>query len=162
MVKIQSTSEQIVSQLKHQCQCMLDTTYITAAQFSCDPQETSSIIYRARLSSTLDTSNTELSSFLENWVTSGAASVTLEHIQLDLRPSCATIISNLNDPICPLPSTTGTPPNTQIADVARETSTFNLYIFIGAGLAFIFVMLIAVICAFVIYHRRFTSRYSGR
>ena len=161
MEKIQSTSEQIVSHLKHECQCVLDATYITAAQFSCDPQETSNIIYRARLSSTLDTSNTEFSSILENWVTSGAASVTVEHIQLDIRLSCAVIISTLNDPICPVSSSTEIP-NTPTIDAMKETSTYNLYIYIGAGLGFIVVMFIAVTCAFVIYHRRFASRYNVR
>lgn len=160
MEKIQSTSEQITSKLKHECQCMLDATYITAAQLSCDPEETSHIIFRARLSSTPDASNAELSSILENWVTSGAASVTLEHIQLNLDPSCAVVINALNDPICPVPITTE-PPNTNQPSIsaAREISS-NLYIYIGSVVGFAVVVFIVVICAFVIYHRRF-ARYNA-
>ena len=156
--KIQSTSEQIVSKLKRDCQCMLDATYITAARLSCDSKDTSKIIYRARLSSTPDANNTELSGILKGWVTSGTASVTLEHIQLNLDSSCALIINTLDDPICPIISTTEYPNTTSIVGI---TDTNTMYIYIGAILGSVVVMFIAVVCAFVIYHRR-CAKYNVR
>lgn len=153
--KIQSTSQQIASKLKRDCQCVIESAYITAAQFSCD-QETTHVIYRARISSTPDVSNVDLLGLLQEWVTSGSASVTLDHIHLDVDASCTVIIDSLSDPLCPFSATT--PELLNPATVAVEESSDNLILYVTpAVVLFAMIVIVVFICAFMIYQRRFSS-----
>ncbi len=158
--KIQSISQQIVSKLNRDCQCVIDAAYITAAQLSCDPQGTTHVIYRARLSSIPRVSSTDLISLLEEWVTSGSASVTLEFIQLSLDPACGVMITSFSDPLCP--AVTLEQPNTPTVTVV-ESSTTTVYII--AGLAAVIlagvILIVVCACAVLIYRSKF-SKYSVR
>lgn len=161
--KIESTSQQVASKLNRDCQCMLSAAYITAAQLSCDPKATTHVIYRARLSSTPDTSSTDLVRLLQEWVTSGRASVTLEFVQLTLEPSCIVRIESLSDPICPAPTTTSEVPGTSTVVAVESTSNLTVYIIATlAVVAFAMILIVVVICAFMIYQRRFSGRYNTR
>lgn len=127
---------------------MIDAAYITSAQLSCDPQETKHVIFRARLSRTPDVSNTQFVAILQEWVTSGSASVTLEHIRLDLDASCNVIINSLNDQICPVPANTPELFNTPTVFAEESGSDSTIII---AILAVVLVVLLVFACASMIY-----------
>ena len=156
--KIQSTSQQIASRLSRVCdQCMIDSTYITAAAFSCDPQETTHVIYRARLSSTRDVSSTDMITLLQEWVSSGNALVTLDHIQLNLDPTCSVMIVSLSDPICPVPVTT---PDTGTATIGvGESDSNNLLTPVIFAILVVLVALVVVFLAAIIFMRRRSLRW---
>lgn len=155
--KIQSTSQQIALKIKRDCQCTIDAAYITSGRLACDPQETTHVIYRARLSSTPDVSNTGLISFVQQWISGGSASVTLEHVQLNADASCTVVIDSFDDPICPAPAVISEPPNLPTANIN------NLYIIVTlAVVIFAIVLIAAVVCGIVIYQRKFSRKYGFR
>lgn len=152
--KIQSISQQIVSKLNQDCQCGITTAYITAAQLSCDPKEIAHAIYRAQLSSTQNINSTDLASALQQWISSGSASITVDHVQLNLEMSCNAVIDSFSDPVCsaPVPTTERAPVISSAGQVTNGSSS-------GVTTALISVIIIAVILisvvilAFVIYQR---------
>ena len=162
--KIQSNSQQIASRLSRVCdQCMIDSSYITAAAFSCDPQETSHVIYRARLSSTRDVSSADMIALLQEWVSSGSALVTLDHIQLNLDPTCSVMIVSLSDPICPVPVTTPGTSDTETATIGvEESSSVDIMTYLIVAVLAVLVALVVVFVAGIIIfmRRRSSSRYN--
>ena len=164
MEKIQSLSQQITLMLSRDCQCLIGAEYITAAQLSCDPQEITHVIYKARLSSTPDVSSADLISLLQEQVTSESTSVTLEHIQLSVDASCTVMINSLNDPICPLLTTTPEVQNTPTVDAEESSSNLTVYIIATlAVVAFTMILIVvSIIASFIIYQRKSSKRYNLR
>ena len=154
--KIQSTSQQIALQLRRDCQCTIDTPYITAAQLSCDPLATGHVIYRARLSSTRDADDAALVQLLQDWVTSGTASITLEHIRLGVDASCGVVISSFQDPVCPLPVTTSdsTPTDISVENMSSMTLTVALIAAVLAVILIVAIVIIAVFCVWMKSQRK--------
>jgi hypothetical protein len=158
--KIRSISEQVALKLNSDCQCRINSAYITATQFACDPQENAHVVYKARLSRTPDVSIEDLILLLQDWVTSGSASVTIDHIQLNVEASCSVMINSLDDPICPLPVTTSGLPSTPAVS-AEESGGINLSVYIIATLSvvvFAVILIVVVICAFFILQNRKSSK----
>ena len=83
------------------CQCSITAAYVTAPQLSCDPNETGDVIFRARLSRTTNVSITSFNDILQEWVTSGTASVVVEALSFDVDATCEVVIQSFDDPICP-------------------------------------------------------------
>lgn len=150
--KLQMMSQHIALKLNGDCQCMISAAYITAAQLSCDPQETTSVIYRARLSSTPAVSNRALINLLQDWVDSGSASVTLEFIALNLDATCSVAISSLNDPICPAPSTVTEQHTSPTGDTGQSSQTIT--IIVTVTLAVILAVVVSI-CGFYLYSSKF-------
>ena len=156
-MKINSTSELIVSKLSHYCQCAISAAYITAAQLSCDPQQRTHVIYRARLSSTSDVSIGNFTNFLREWVTTGSASVTLEYVQLNLDATCVVTIDSFDDPICPSAPTTLSQTPTIPAVVKAEISTTNTIIAVAVSVAVGVIVVVACIIAVIFYQNHFSG-----
>lgn len=151
-------TQEIASRINRDCQCMLDAAYITEYRFSCDPQEGGHVIYRAQLSSTPSTNSTDLIRLLQQWVTSGSASVTLDRI---LDPTCSVMINSFDDPICPAAATPKPPSTPPI--VIEPTSNLLVPILIV-------VIVLLVSCIFVVttvrlvqcYRNKFSRKYHIR
>ena len=158
--KIASISQQIAQRVRRDCQCALTTDYITAERLTCDDQETTHVIYRARISSAPDVANTDLINNLQLWVTSGGASVTLESIQLNLDPSCAVLISSFDDPICPAP-TEPTLPTNSLTNASQGLDN-NIFIYVILGLVvFVIILIVVLVCAACIWQRHFRKYRLG-
>ena len=145
-------TQQITSRINRDCQCMLNAAYITEFRFSCDPQEGGHVIYRAQLSSTPSVSSTDLIRLLQEWVTSGSASVTLDFIQLYMDPTCSVMINLLDDPICPAAATTSTPPI-----ITKESTSNYLLPILIVVIILIVVMLISCTAIIILILRNKNS-----
>ena len=132
---------------------MVNAAYITAAHLSCDNQE---IIYRARLSSTPVTTDTDLVDFLQEWVSSGSASVIVEQITLELDAMCPVKISSFNDPICPGPTTVKEEQDTTAAAPAQSNQV--LLIAVLAVVAGAMACFMVIVCAVCIMRTKFWRR----
>lgn len=151
--------------MSRDCQCALDATYISSGRLTCDSQQTMHVIYRARLSGTPEVSNAELAALLEEWVASGGASVTLEHIQLNIDPLCTVMIDSFDSPICPGPTTEpSNPPTATTApkEPLGDTSTNLILIITLAMVCFVVILIVVVVCGIAIYQRKFSGRYGIR
>ena len=157
-MKINSTSEQIASKLSRYCQCAISAAYITAAQLSCDPQQRTHVIYRARLSSTSDVSIGDLTNFLQEWVTGGSAAVTLEYVQLNLDAACVVTIDSFDDPICPSAPTTLSQTPTIPSVVKAEISSTNIIIAVVVSVAVGVIVIVACIIAVMLYQNNFSGK----
>lgn len=114
--KANTAALEMTSKLVKECQCALSISYFTEGYFSCDSKEISHVIYRAKLSSTVDTSSSKFIELLQGWVSSGTSSLTLDHLQLYLDPSCEVEINSFSDPLCSYEI-----PTTEVSD--RESLT---------------------------------------
>lgn len=141
---------------------MIDATYITAAQLSCDPQGTTHVIYRARLSSIPRGSSTDLISLLQEWVTTGTASVTLEYIQLNLDPACSVAIDSFNDPFCPTSAITLEQPNTPTVAVVESSTLVYIIAALAALLAVVILIVVVCTCAYFIYRSKLSRKFNLR
>ena len=129
---------------------MITAAYITASQFSCNSKESTHVIYRARLSSTPSVSSTHLIDFLQEWVITGSASVTLEHIRLNVDSTCNVAISSLDDSICPASTPTSEIPNIT-ANVKESSSNTSLIIALLVLVGLMMLVVVVGVCAFLLY-----------
>ena len=159
--KIQTISEQIASIINHDCHCQISAAYITAATFSCDPQETTGVIFRAKLSSTSKVRATNMTSLVHKWIISGSASLTIEHVHLVVDPACNVLINSFSDHICsPAPVVTYSTPTVTVEGVSATSNIIGTLI--GTVLVAIIVILV-VICALHIFkNRRQLNKYIPR
>lgn len=157
--KVQSVSQQIASKLNQDCRCEITTAYITAAQLSCDPQEVTHVIYRARLSSTPDVNSDNLANVLQQWISGGSASIVVDLVQLNLYPTCTVVIESYSDPVCYIPTlTTESPDVSDIGEIMNNNTGNNSTTNALIAVVITAVILIAVIImAFVIYQRIISS-----
>ena len=125
------------------------------AQFFCDSKATTDVIFRARLSSTSQVSDTDLILILREWVVSGTAFVVVENAQLHVDANCEMLLHSYTDPICPASGarvTTDTPTTAKDGvggtDAKSGTSTSSiLWPIVGTvagGVVIILVVLIAI------------------
>ena len=82
--------------------CGLTIANIRDDEFSCHGGLTNRIVYRAMIIGTDTYSAPSLVSFIQSWVTSGSASVTVFSSRLRFDKDCAAFLDTLNDPDCPL------------------------------------------------------------
>lgn len=159
--KIQTISEQIASIINHDCHCQISAAYITAAKFSCDPQETTDVIFRAKLSSTPKIRATNMTSLVHKWIISRSASLTIEHVDLVVDPTCNVLINSFSDPIClPAPVVTFSTPTVTAEDISATSNIIGALI--GTVLVAVIVITV-VICALHIFkNRRQLNKYVPR
>ena len=146
MVRANKTAFEIAIKLRDDCQCTFTSQYITEGFFSCDSKEITHVIYRAKISSTSYTDSETLIDLIQNWVSSGTASLTLDEVHLYMDPSCVVLINSFSDPLCSFESPTieGTE---QI-----QTGSINTYIIIIlVVVALAMILLVAIIIAFFLY-----------
>ena len=145
--------------MNQDCQCAFDAAYITSALLTCDPQGTPHAIFRARLSSFARVNSEDLILLLEDWVSTGSASIVLEFIQLNLDPACSVMIDSFDDPVCISPAVTLDQPNTPTVGVV-ESSTTMLYTITGLGAALGVGVILAIACVVVclVYCKRINLR----
>ena len=123
----------------------------------------SDVIFRAKLSSTPQVSDTSLISFLLNWIRSGTASLTIQHVDLDIDSACDVHIDSFSAPICSKPPP-GTFTTQTVSIASGEIGAVSNIIgaLIGTILVAI-VIVIVVICALHIFkHRRQLIKYIPR
>ena len=124
----------------------------------CIEHETSYAVFRARITSTPNTSSEEIVNYLRQWVTTGRAGILLLNIRLDIEPECEVEISSFDDSFCELPTTI-------VETVVHQTSdmTSIIYPIIGA-IAGAVVVIIVVICALHIFRtiRKRSHKYELR
>lgn len=162
--KIQTISEQISSRLNRDCQCSFSAAYVTAAQLSCDPQENTDVIFRARLSSTSEVSSADFIILLQEWVTSGRAAIAVEHIQLDVDPMCDVLLQSFSDSICSSIIVTSEVPTTPVVDTEKSSSTLSIVGPIVGAIVGGVILILVVIFAIQIFnhHCRRLGQYEFR
>ena len=153
--KIQTITDQTASIINRDCHCQINAAYITEAKFSCDPQETTDVTFRAKLSSTPKISDASMIKLLHNWIISGSASLTIEHVNLDIDSACNVLIGSFSDPICsPAPVVTFTTPADSVnVEESSTTSADIIGPLIGTVLVAVVIILV-VICALHIFKNR--------
>ena len=149
--------------MNRDCLCQISAVYITSAKFSCDSQETKDVVFRAQLSSTPSVNDKSLINFLLNWVTSGTATLTIQHVDLNIDSACDVHIDSFSAPICSKPPSAQF--TTQAVNVASgEINAVSNIIgaLVGTILVAIVIVLV-VICALHIFkHRRQLIKYIPR
>ena len=160
--KIQTISEQVASKLSRDCQCSISADYVTDGQLSCDPQVTTDVIFRARLSSTSQVSDADLIVILKEWVTSGGAFVVLEYVQSAVEANCDVLLQSFNDPICPASVVTTDMSTTIGSDVAQTGSSLSgiLWPIIGAIAGAVVLILVVIIAIQIFNQCRKSRKYS--
>lgn len=166
LVKIQTISEKIVSTLRGGCQCSITAAYVTVPQLSCDPKELGDVIFRARVSRTTDISIANLVSILQEWVTSGTASVVVEALSFDVDAACKVVIQSVDDPICSasvVTSEISTAATLRVSEGEPSTSIQNIVWPIVGAIAGGVVLILIVIIGIQIFNQcRRTRKYEFR
>ena len=85
--------------LNQQCQCGFGVDQITTAGFRCFPESPTAVTFRAEISESLGLSASQLTGFLEAWVSSGAV-VLVQAQMLTIDDTCDVIISSFNEGEC--------------------------------------------------------------
>ena len=161
--KIQSISEQVATIINRECHCQITAAYITSAKLSCDPQETTDVIFRARLSSTPKVSDTNMINFLHNWIMSGIASLTIQHVDLDVDSACDILIDSFSDPVCskapPITFTTSGP----VVSIASASGESNIIgALVGTILVAIVIIVVVILALHIFKHRKQLKQYIPR
>ena len=147
---------ELSTKLMDDCQCTFSSNYITEGYFSCDSKEITHVIYRAKISSTSYTDSETLIDLIQNWVSSGTASLTLNQLQLYMDPLCVVLINSFSDPLCsfePLTTEKSTKGTDEIK-VSNSTGSINTYIIIIlVVVAIAMILLVAIIIAFFLYSK---------
>ena len=101
--------------------------------------------------------STRLLEVLQEWVSSGTASLTLDNKQLHLDPSCKVKIDSFSDPLCSFEvPTTETSDEKSLTEQKTQTTSNNLathIIIILVVVAVAMVMIVVIICALFIFQR---------
>ena len=145
--------------LQQYCDCSVTVTYITSAELSC-PEEPEEVIFRARIYSTPDASNTVLISSLQQWIASGP-SIFIQLNRLDLDAECDVEIQAFSDPICP--KATSPPPQVTTVDSAQEGKEgISIGIIVGAAVGGVGVIIAVILAVYIFYKLRRRREYKIR
>ena len=150
--KVQFITEDVASELRQLCQCSLSSAYITAAQLSCDQQVPDDVIFRAILSSTMDVSNTDFISILQEWVMSETAAVAVGGLRLNIDATCKVPLQSFNDRICPSSASKESTTSGPKVD-ENSSSVLNIIAPIVGTIAGGVVLILVVIIAIQIFNR---------
>lgn len=152
--------------LRGGCQCSITAAYVTVPQLLCDPNELGDVIFRARISRTTDVSIANLVNLLQEWVTSGTASVVVEALSFDVDAACKVVIQSVDDPICSTSVVTSEISATVTLGVSEgdsSTSTQNIvWPIVGAIAGGVLLILVVIIAIQIFNQCRRTRKYEFR
>ena len=153
--RISEITSAIITNLQQYCGCSVAETYISLAELSC-PSEVEEVIFRARIYSAPDASNSVLISNLQQWIRS-MASIVIQRNRLNLDPNCEVLIQSFSDSICPKNL-----PTIEVTSVDGRNQGISLGIIVGVVVGGVGVV-IAIILALYIFHRiRHKHKYNLR
>jgi len=137
------------------CQCGFTSEDLTEGEFQClsDPEE---VTYRARLSSTTRASSSDIIADIEEWVTSGEASLVVQGVRRPLDSTCHPIaVESFSAQDCG-PTTDEPPPTTDEATGtgSSDTQSDNTAAIVGGVVAVILGVTIAITVVVVLRWRR--------
>ncbi len=90
----------ILSAVSEQCECSVAQTYITNGVFDClKGDSTQVVLYRAMMSAGTESECTMLVSYLEDWISSGKASIVVKGNRLTVDPGCMVEIESLTSDV---------------------------------------------------------------
>ena len=140
----------LVSVLRHRCQCDFQETFISQAMLLCQKEDPTQVVYRARITRYGTISATKLVGFIEEWVKQGA-SITTGILVVTFDSNCLIRISDIDEPICDqiLTVVVTSSPTTNPCPPLSDTAT--IIASIVPALVLIIVMIIAVIDIFVYF-----------
>ena len=156
--KITTITEQIVSELKEDCNCAISKEYILDGELSCSG-ETTDVVFRAQIFSTPNTDCIILITGLQKWIESGLATVVVQGISLQTDPMCP--LSPEDETVCPgvVPSPTDAPTEQEqeVADIDQLT-----IVVIGSVVGGVVLILVVIIALHIFTRCRRRSKYSVR
>ncbi len=114
--KLQDIQERLPDKIEELCDCGFTSQHITSGEFQCLSQP-EDVTYRAGLSGTTSKSSSEIFARIEEWVTSGGASLVVQGVRMSLDSSCRPVtIESFVAQECAeeeTPATEETPPTTE-------------------------------------------------
>ncbi len=148
--KIDDIQDELQNQINSLCTCGFTPQHITTGELQCFTSS-DEVTYRTRLSGTTSVNSSEILGYLEEWVTSGTASILVLGFRLNLDSSCLPVaIDSLADPEC-----IGTGESDESSD--NTIATLGA---VGGGIALVLtaaVLLIIVIACLLMRRRRHFS-----
>ena len=139
-----------MNELNRQCQCGFGVDQITAASFRCFPESPTAVTFRAEISESLRLSASQLTGFLEAWVSSGAV-VSIQAQMLTIDDTCDVLISSFNEGECR--SVVGTAGTTAVLGTAGTTAALIGGVVAG-GLVLVLLLAIVVSTALLVLWKR--------
>ncbi len=114
--KLESILEELPQEIEKLCGCGFTSQQLTQGEFQCLSQ-LEEVTYRARLSGTTSTSNANIIADIEEWVTSGGASLVVQGVRRPLDSTCRPVaVESFSAQECGeggTPLTDATPPTTE-------------------------------------------------
>ncbi len=145
--KLNDIPREILSAVTDHCQCPLASSYITSGEFLCIDGDSTVVLYRAVLHVGTTSECTRVVSHVQDWTSSGEASIAIQGNRLRVDPDCMVEIESLT-------SETKCSPAVTVSQ--EESSGDNTGPIVGAaaGLAVLVVVIILAIVFFVFWLRR--------
>ncbi len=152
--KLEDIRNQLQDKADVLCSCGLTRQHITLEEFRCF-SSSDEVTYRARLRGTASATSTEILGYLEDWITSGTASVVVQRVRLDIDSSCSPfVINSFADPECTSGET-----SSEKADNSSVTAVIGG---VFALLLIIAIIVIVIVVCLVLRHRRRASKSTHR
>ena len=148
-IKLNDISIAIVSNINQRCQCGLSRENITNGVFHCFPASPRAVTFRAVLHGGTKASNSELSSYIEQWIRNDVT-ILVQSVLINVDSSCMVAISSFDDGECQI-------------DSEKHTNNSSSAIIGGtvAGLLLLLILSSAVVIALLIMLWR-RKKHHGR
>ncbi len=144
--KLEDIHDELQKQISALCACEFTPQHITTGELQCFTSS-DEVTYRTRLSGTASVTSSEILSYLEEWITSGNASILVQGFRLNLDSSCLPVaIEALSDPEC------GIQESSQTDKTGSDNTTL---IFVGtAGTLVLVLVILSLVIIFLLAKNR--------
>ena len=146
----------VVDATEQLCRCGFTVGYIDSAAsgFQCSSNQPSQVVFRSKLYGTADTTASEVTTHINQWI-SGDVSIVILGLILDIDPTCPVQISSFSDPECLI--ATSPPPGASAASSAGAAAAG-----VVVGVAIIAIAVVVVVIVVIIKRRSLSLKLSER
>ncbi len=145
--KLSDIPREILSAVSDHCQCPLTSSNITSGEFLCIDGDSTVVLYRAVLHVGTKSECTRVVSHVQDWTSSGEASIAIQGNRLRVDPDCMVEIKSLT-------SETKCSPAVTVSQDESSGDNTGPIVGAAAGMAVLVVVVILVIVFFVYWLRR--------
>ena len=134
----------VVDAIEQLCRCGYTAQYIdsSVSGFQCSSNHPSQVVFRSKLYGTADTTASEVTTHINQWISSDVSIVILGLI-LDIDPTCPVQISSFSDPECLV--ATSPPPGTGATSSAGATAAGVVVLIATITIAAVVVVIVVII-----------------
>ena len=142
--KIEDIENALTRNIARLCRCEFNSILVLNSHLRCFDESPQIVTFRSQLSETSQTSNVELISYIELWI-SDSEGVIVEGVFLGFQTTCSLVINRLDAVECPEGST---PQNDNLRGIVGGVmAAVLLFILVGVAIVTLMIVIIKKQCA---------------